>query len=139
MTVLSHGLSWVDLLFLGRSKAIATAVIQSAGGVALVDPGPTTCLPTLELGLQQQGIRWGDVRHILLTHIHLDHAGATGTIVSRHPHIGVFVHERGAAHLADPRKLIESASRLYGDRMDRLWGEIAPVPRDVLVTLIGGE
>ena len=139
MTVLSHGLTWVDLLFLGRSKAIATAVIQSAGGVALVDPGPTTCLPTLELGLQQQGIRWADVRHILLTHIHLDHGGATGTIVSRHPHIGVFVHERGAEHLADPRKLIESASRLYGDRMDRLWGEIAPVPRDALVTLTGGE
>jgi glyoxylase-like metal-dependent hydrolase (beta-lactamase superfamily II) len=139
MTVLSHGLTWVDLLFLGRSKAIATAVIQSAGGVALVDPGPTTCLPTLELGLQQQGIPWADVRHILLTHIHLDHGGATGTIVSRHPHIGVFVHERGAEHLADPRKLIESASRLYGDRMDRLWGEIAPVPRDALVTLTGGE
>jgi len=139
MAVLSHGLSWVDLMFLGRSKAIATAVIQSAAGVALVDPGPTTCLPTLELELQQHGIRWADVRHILLTHIHLDHGGATGTIVSSHPHIGVFVHERGAGHLADPRKLIESATRLYGDRMDRLWGEIAPVPGDALVTLTGGE
>jgi len=139
MTVLSHGLSWVDLLFLGRSKAIATGVIQSAGGVALVDPGPTTCLPTLELALQQQGIRWADVRHILLTHIHLDHGGATGTIVSKHPHIGVFVHERGAGHLVDPSKLIDSAARLYGDRMDLLWGEIAPVPRAALVTLTGGE
>src|SRR5687768_12015916 len=128
MSVLSHGLSWVDLVFLGRPKAIATGVIQSAAGAALVDPGPTTCLPTLELALQQQGVRWDDVRHILLTHIHLDHAGATGTIVAKHPHIRVFVHERGGGHIADPRKLIESATRLYGDRMTHLWGEIAPVP-----------
>src|SRR5688500_5109942 len=139
MTVLPHALSWVDPLFLGRSKAIATGVIQPAGGVALVDPGPTTCLPTLELALQQQGIRWADVRHILLTHIHLDHGGATGTIVSKHPHIGVFVHERGAGDLADPSKLIDRAARSYGDRMDLLWGEIAPVPRAALVTLTGGE
>ena len=139
MTVLSHGLSWVDLLFLGRSQAIATGIVQSPGGVALVDPGPTTCLPTLELGLQRQGVRWDDVRHILLTHIHLDHAGATGTIVRDHPHVGVFVHTRGAGPLADPAKLIDSATRLYGDRMDLLWGEIAPVPRDSIVSLAGGE
>ena len=139
MTVLSHGLSWVDLEFLGRPHAIATAVIQSAGGAALVDPGPSTCLPTLELGLQRQGVRWADVRHILLTHIHLDHAGAAGTIVRAHPHIRVLVHERGAPHVADPAKLVESARRLYGADMDRLWGEIAPVPRDRLVVLAGGE
>ena len=139
MTVLSHGLSWVDLLFLGRRHAIATGVIQSPAGVALVDPGPTTCLETLELGLQQQGVRMVDVRQILLTHIHLDHAGATGTIVRAHPQITVYVHERGAMHMADPQKLIESAARLYGDKMDRLWGEIAAVPRENLVALRGGE
>src|SRR5215204_2878465 len=118
MTVLSHGLSWVDLLFLGRPQAIATGVVQSAAGVAVVDPGPSTCLETLDLGLQQQGVRWADVRHILLTHIHLDHAGATGTIVRAHPHISVFVHQRGAPHMVDPQKLIDSATRLYGDKMD---------------------
>ena len=139
MTVLSHGLSWIDLLFLGRRHAIATGVIQSAAGVALVDPGPTTCLETLELGLQQQGVRMPDVRQILLTHIHLDHAGATGTIVRAHPQITVYVHERGATHMADPQKLIESATRLYGDKMDRLWGEFAAVPRENLVALRGGE
>jgi glyoxylase-like metal-dependent hydrolase (beta-lactamase superfamily II) len=139
VTILSHGLSWIDLLFLGRRHAIATGVVQSAAGVALVDPGPSTCLQTLELGLQQQGVRWADVRQILLTHIHLDHAGATGTIVRAHPHIQVFVHERGAGHMADPQKLIDSASRLYGDRMERLWGEIAPVPRSNLTILAGGE
>ncbi len=125
MNTLSHGLSWVDLQFRGRPQVIATGLVQGHGGVAIIDPGPTTCLPTLELGLQAHGIRWPDVRHILLTHIHLDHAGATGTIVREHPHIKVLVHERGAPHMADPRRLIESATRLYGDRMDRLWGEFA--------------
>ena len=139
MPALSHGLSYFDLDFLGRAHAIASAVIQSAGSAAIVDPGPTTCLPTLELGLQEHGVRWSDVRHILLTHIHLDHAGATGTILRAHPHIKVFVHERGAVHMADPQKLIDSAARLYGDRMALLWGDIAPVPLANLVTLSGGE
>ena len=139
MTVLSHGLTWIDLLFLGRANAIATAVVQSAGGTALIDPGPTTCLETLELGLQARGLRMTDVRQILLTHIHLDHAGATGTIVRAHPHIKVFVHERGATHIADPTKLLASATRLYGANMDRFWGEVAPVSRDSLVVLAGGE
>ena len=139
MAVLSHGLSYIDLEFLGRPHAIASGIVQSSGGVAIVDPGPTTCLSTLELGLQGHGVRWNDVRHILLTHIHLDHSGATGTIVREHPHITVFVHERGTPHMANPQKLIDSAARLYGDRMDRLWGEIAPVPAASLVTLRGGE
>lgn len=139
MTALSHGLAYIDLEFLGRRQAIASGIIHSGGGAAIVDPGPTTCLSTLELGLQQHGMRWDDVRHILLTHIHLDHAGATGTIVRAHPHITVFVHERGAGHMADPQKLIDSATRLYGDDMNRLWGEIAPVPAANLVTLAGAE
>jgi glyoxylase-like metal-dependent hydrolase (beta-lactamase superfamily II) len=123
-------LTWIDLQFLGRPHAIATAVVHSPGGAALVDPGPTTCLETLEAGLEQQGLSFADVRYLLLTHIHLDHAGAAGTIVRRHPHITVYVHERGATHMAEPQKLIDSAYRLYGDRMERLWGEIAPVPRE---------
>jgi glyoxylase-like metal-dependent hydrolase (beta-lactamase superfamily II) len=139
MTVLSHGLAYIDLEFLGRRHAIASGIIHSGAGAAIVDPGPTTCLSTLELGLQQHGVRWDDVRHILLTHIHLDHAGATGTIVRAHPHIKVFVHERGAGHMADPQKLIDSATRLYGDDMNRLWGEIAPVPAANLAMLAGGE
>src|SRR5262245_23223157 len=76
VNTLSEGLSWVDLQFHGRPQVIATGLVQGRGGVAIVDPGPTTCLPTLELGLQASGIRWPDVRQILLTHIHLDHAGA---------------------------------------------------------------
>jgi glyoxylase-like metal-dependent hydrolase (beta-lactamase superfamily II) len=139
VNTLSHGLSWIDLQFRGRSKVIATALVQAAGGVALIDPGPATCLPALELGLQASGVRWPDVRHILLTHIHLDHAGATGTIVRAHPHIEILVHERGAPHLADPRRLIESATRIYGDRMQDLWGELAAVPVENLRALRGGE
>jgi glyoxylase-like metal-dependent hydrolase (beta-lactamase superfamily II) len=139
MPVLSHGLSYVDLEFLGRRHAIASGIVESSAGVSIVDPGPTTCLATLELGLEQRGIRWDDVRHVLLTHIHLDHAGATGTIVRAHPHVLVFVHERGAPHLADPQKLIDSATRLYRGEMSRLWGEIAPVPEGNLRVLAGGE
>ena len=114
--------------------------MQSGGGVAIVDPGPTTCLRHARAAAcSEHGVRWDDVRHILLTHIHLDHAGATGTIVRAHPHITVFVHERGAPHMVDPQKLLDSATRLYGDEMDRLWGEFAPVPRRTLVALAGGE
>ena len=137
--VLGAGLSWVDLLFQGRPRAIATGVISGGGTLALVDPGPTSCLETLDLGLQKQGLRLADVTHLLLTHIHLDHAGATGTIVGRHPGITVLVHERGAPHMARPEKLIHSATRLYGDNMERLWGEFAPVPEKNLVSLRGGE
>jgi glyoxylase-like metal-dependent hydrolase (beta-lactamase superfamily II) len=139
MTTLSHGLCSVDLHFQGRDNVIASVIVESAGSVAIIDPGPTSCLEALELGLQGRGIRWADVRHILLTHIHLDHAGATGTIVREHPHVHVMVHERGARHLVDPTKLLDSATRLYGDHMDRLWGEFAPVPADRLVVLAGGE
>jgi glyoxylase-like metal-dependent hydrolase (beta-lactamase superfamily II) len=107
--------------------------------MALIDPGPSSCLESLDLGLQQQGLRLSEVTDILLTHIHLDHAGASGTIVRRYPHVKVFVHQRGAAHMTDPAKLMASAARLYGDQMDRLWGEFAPVPESNLTVLDGGE
>jgi glyoxylase-like metal-dependent hydrolase (beta-lactamase superfamily II) len=137
--ILAPGLSYVDLQFLGRPHAIATGVVTSAGETALVDPGPTTCLERLEEGLHAQGIRLADVTHILLTHIHLDHAGATGTIVKRHPHTRVLVHERGATHMIDPSKLLDSATRLYGSDMDRLWGEFRAVPSANVQALAGGE
>lgn len=137
--MLAAGMSWVDLNFLGRPHAIATAVIRAPGSIALVDPGPTTSLPALEEGLQRQGIPLSDVSDLLLTHIHLDHAGGTGTLVRRYPHLKVTVHKRGARHLADPTRLIESATRIYGADMDRLWGEVTAVPHDNLVPLEGGE
>jgi len=137
--VLSHGISGIDLEFLGRARAIATLLIDGADGVALVDPGPSSCLPTLETRLRHRGIGLADLTDLLITHIHLDHSGSVGVILRANPRIRVWVHERGARHLADPRRLVESASRLYGAEMDRLWGEIAPVPENCLVTLRGGE
>jgi glyoxylase-like metal-dependent hydrolase (beta-lactamase superfamily II) len=137
--VLAAGLSYIDLKFLGRAHAIATGVITSAAGTALVDPGPSSCLSALEEGLHAQGIHLADVTHLLLTHIHLDHAGAAGTIVRRHPHVQVVVHERGATHMIDPQKLLDSATRLYGADMDRLWGEFLAVPEGNVQPLRGGE
>ena len=128
MHTLANGLDYVDLQFLGRPEIIATAVLQSASGVALVDPGPATTLDGLMKTLAGQGIGVRDVRQILLTHIHLDHAGATGTLVKANPAIDVYVHDMGAPHLIDPTKLLASATRLYGQDMDRFWGEFAPVP-----------
>lgn len=133
------GVSYIDLHFERRPHAIATAVINTGGRVALVDPGPTSCLETLELGLNGYGVRVADVTDLVLTHIHLDHAGATGTLVRRNPALRVWVHERGAPHLVDPAKLLASASRLYGAEMDRLWGEVAPVPKENVSSLAGGE
>ncbi len=139
MQTIARGITFTDLMFLGKPRVIATAVLQSPGGVALVDPGPSTCLDTLRAALAGQGIALADVRTILLTHIHLDHAGATGSLVRENPEIEVYVHERGAPHMADPARLLLSATRLYGDDMDRLWGEFLPVPRDNLRVLSGNE
>ena len=139
MQTIARGITFVDLMFLGKPRIIATAVLQSAGGVALVAPGPSTCVGTLKAELAAHGIAVTDVRSIFLTHIHLDHAGATGTLCLENPNLQVYVHERGAPHMVDPAKLLSSATRLYGDDMDRLWGEFLPVPQDNVHVLEGGE
>jgi len=139
MISLANGLSYIDLQFRGISRAIATAVLDGPGGVALIDPGPSSTLPTLRASLERRGIALADVTSVLLTHIHLDHAGACGTLVRENPRLRVYVHEKGAPHMIDPAKLLASALRLYGDEMDMLWGEFLPVPADKLVVLRGGE
>lgn len=139
MLTLAAGLDYVDLNFLGVPEIIATAVLHHAGGVALIDPGPSTTHDNLRDALRRKGIEIGDVRQILLTHIHLDHAGVTGALVRENPTIEVFVHERGAPHMIDPSKLLASAGRLYGADMDRLWGDFVPVPADRVRILKGGE
>lgn len=130
---------YIDLNFRGSERVIATAVLLGPDGVTLVDPGPTSCLPALENGLLQRGLTLRDVRTLLITHIHLDHAGAVGTMVERVPSIRVHVHERGAPHMVDPAKLLASATRLYGDQMDTLWGAFLPVPTANVNVLKGGE
>ena len=139
MNSLATGIHYVDVQFLGYPNIIATAVLHAASGVALVDPGPTTSLGNLQAALSRAGIGMRDVRQILLTHIHLDHAGATGSLLDENPDIEVVVHERGAPHLVDPTKLVASAGRLYGQDMDRLWGDIRPVPPTALKVVRGGE
>jgi glyoxylase-like metal-dependent hydrolase (beta-lactamase superfamily II) len=139
MQTLAAGVSFIDLNFQQIPRIIATAVLHGPGGVALVDPGPSSTLPALRNTLAAAGIGPGDIRALLLTHIHLDHAGAAGTLVREHPGLRVYVHRNGAPHLVDPSKLLASAARLYGDDMDRLWGEVAAVPAEALDVLEGGE
>lgn len=120
----------IDLRHLGRARVIGSWVV----GEVLIDPGPASCLDALLDGLD--GLQ---PKAIALTHIHLDHAGATGTLAKRFPEVEVWVHERGARHLIDPSKLLASAGRLYGDDMERLWGEVLPVPAERIRALSGGE
>ncbi|MCW3066847.1 MAG: beta-lactamase domain protein [Solirubrobacterales bacterium] len=120
----------IDVMHLGRDRVICCWQV----GDVLIDPGPTSTVETLlaEIGDDRP-------RALYLTHIHLDHAGASGSLVERWPDLQVFVHERGAAHLIDPSKLMSSATRLYGDDMERLWGEMVPVPEANMHVLTGGE
>ncbi|MDQ2690623.1 MAG: MBL fold metallo-hydrolase, partial [Chloroflexota bacterium] len=120
----------LDLNFQGRSEAIAAYLVRSGDAVILVECGPGSTRAGLESGLAQEGLSPGDVTHLLLTHIHLDHAGAAGWL-ARHG-ADVYVHPVGAPHLLDPEKLIASATRIYRDRMDALWGEVLPVPKENL-------
>ena len=120
----------IDLLHLGREHVIASYLLDTDDGPALVDCGPTTCIDALEAGLETRGVALTDLRHLLLTHIHLDHAGAAGVLVRRNPALRVHVSPVGAPHVVDPERLEKSARRLYGDSFDSLWGELAPVPAD---------
>lgn len=120
----------IDVRHLGRERVICCWRVDDL----LIDPGPESSLEILVQALGDEA-----PRALLLTHIHLDHAGAAGAIVRRWPGVEVYVHERGARHLEDPSKLLASAQRLYGDEMDRLWGDVLPVPRERLRPLSGGE
>ncbi len=119
----------LDLRHLGRERVIGSYLLPG-DEPALVDCGPASCAEALRDALAGHGLRVGDVRHLLLTHIHLDHAGAAGTLVREHPGLTVHVSEIGAPHLVDPGRLERSARRLYGDDFDRLWGELLPVPEE---------
>ena len=109
---LAAGTTWIDLQFLGRPHRIASGLLHGSAGAAIIDPGPTTCLPALERALAALGTPLDAVTHLVLTHIHLDHAGAAGVIVERHPHIRVVVHRRGAPHLVDPTRLLDCFERI---------------------------
>jgi glyoxylase-like metal-dependent hydrolase (beta-lactamase superfamily II) len=120
----------LDLLHLGRERVIGAYLLDTAEGPALFDCGPTTCVPALKAALRDRGLELQDVPHLLLSHVHLDHAGAAGVLVREHPGLQVHVSPIGAPHLVDPTRLEKSARRLYGAEFDTLWGELAPVPME---------
>jgi glyoxylase-like metal-dependent hydrolase (beta-lactamase superfamily II) len=119
-----------DLMHTGSPRVVGAWLV----GDVIVDPGPSSCLAALLAGLGER-----EPRVIALTHVHLDHAGSTGTLLRRFPRAEVWVHERGATHMVDPSRLLDSAARLYGSAMGSLWGEVAPVPGDRVRVLRGGE
>ncbi|MGB2952089.1 MAG: MBL fold metallo-hydrolase [Gaiellaceae bacterium] len=119
----------LDLEFLGP-RVIGCYLLETEDGLALFDCGPATTVDALKRRLGERGLELGDVRHLLLSHIHLDHAGAAGSLTREHPGLRVHVSEIGAPHLVDPSRLERSARRLYGEDFDRLWGKLTPVPRE---------
>ena len=118
----------IDLHHQGIDRSIGCYLLDTEDGPALFDCGPATTVDALKAGLAAEGLALADVRHLLLSHIHLDHAGAAGVLVREHPGLQVHVSEIGAPHLVDPSRLERSARRLYGEAFDTLWGELAPVP-----------
>ena len=120
----------LDLLHGGADRRIASYVVETEDGLALHDCGPSSCVPRLRAALEERGIAFADLRHLLLSHIHLDHAGAAGVLVREQPQLLVHVSAIGAPHLVDPTRLEASARRLYGDAFDALWGELAAVPEE---------
>src|ERR1700730_5544750 len=138
-SLLMDSITTLDNLWMGRPRSIAAGLLESDGHRAVIDPGPGSTLETLHQQLQARGVGVGDLDAILLTHIHLDHAGATGALVRENPRLAVYVHKNGAPHMADPSKLLAPAARLWGDDLPRLFGETLPVPAENLRILEGGE
>jgi len=127
----------LDLNFQGRAHTIASYLMRHSGGGVLIESGPGSTRAALETRLAEHGLKAQDVTHVLLTHIHLDHAGASGWLARQGALI--HVHPVGAPHLLNPERLLVSAARIYGDQMERLWGEFLPVPQDKLVVLQDGD
>ena len=125
---MSAAVAPIDLLHGGAARTIGSYLLETPDGLSLFDCGPSSCIPALKDGLAERGVELGGIQNLLLSHIHLDHAGAAGTLVREHPGLQVWVSEIGAPHLLDPSRLERSARRLYGDAFDELWGELAPVP-----------
>jgi glyoxylase-like metal-dependent hydrolase (beta-lactamase superfamily II) len=120
----------IDLLHMGNERTIAAYVLDTEDGPALFDCGPATCVDALRAGLAERDLQLTDIRHLLLSHIHFDHAGAAGVLVREHPALQIHVSSIGAPHLVEPERLERSARRLYGDSFDTLWGELVPVPKE---------
>ena len=130
----------MDLRFMDTEEIIASFLLTGEGPTAIIETGPTTCIENLMRGLEDRGVSPEDVEKVFLTHVHLDHAGASGNLVELLPNAVFCVHEVGYPHLVDPSTLVKSATRIYGEEsMEEMWGEVRAVPEDRLVKLEGGE
>ena len=138
-TPLAAGVYQLDLRFQGHAGAVAAFLIAAGDDLVLVETGPGSTLPTLRAAVAEAGYDVTRLTHVVVTHIHLDHAGAAGTLLGEAPRARLFVHPAGAPHLVDPTKLLASATRIYGDAMERLWGAFEPVPAERVSTLADGE
>lgn len=136
---IADGVTRIDLQFQGRPQVIAAYLLYDGREAALIETGPASTAENLLAGIQAAGVPLEAVRHLIVTHIHLDHAGACGLLVQRMPWAKVYVHPVGAPHLADPSRLLASAARIYGDLLEPLWGKVIPVPSDHIVVVPDGE
>ena len=134
----ADGVYIIDTQHMAERGTVAVFLLRSDDGLILVESGPGSTLPTVKAGIREAGFDPKDIRHILLTHIHLDHGGGAGELV-RETGAKVYVHERGYKHLHDPSRLLDSATRIYGELMDELWGVIVPIPAENLISLTGDE
>ncbi len=145
--IASHGAStggsvdtWcLDLHFLGQPHAVAAYLLADGGELLLIETGPGSTIAALEAGVREAGFELEQLTGVVVTHIHLDHAGGAGAVLARAPRARFYVHPRGAPHMIDPSKLVASATRIYGADMDRLWGAFAPVPAERLTVLADGD
>ena len=133
------GIEVIDLDFMGADGVVAAYLLVGDDGLALIETGPSTTRQHLEAGIRAVGYSLGDVTRIIVTHIHFDHAGAAGALLCDHPNARLSVHPVGLPHLVDPSRLVSSATRIYGERMDELWGPIVPAPDDRVDALRDGE
>lgn len=138
-TPLAPGVFQLDLCFQGVAGTVAAYLIADGDALALVETGPGSTLPTLRAAVAEAGHELAALTHVVVTHIHLDHAGAAGAVLREAPRARFHVHPLGASHMVDPSKLLASATRIYGADMDRLWGAFEPVPADRLTTLADGD
>ncbi len=139
VTQLSPGTWQISLPFQGEPEIIGSYLLAGGNELAIIDPGPSSMLEHLLAAIREAGFEPEDVTHILATHVHLDHAGAAGSLVRRMPRAQVYVHSKGAPHLLDTTRVVASATRIYGARMHSLWGEIEPTPQERLHILEGGD
>jgi glyoxylase-like metal-dependent hydrolase (beta-lactamase superfamily II) len=136
---LGQGRQLLDLDFRDTEGLIAAYLVPEKEGWSLIETGPSTCREALLAGVNRAGVSPDEVRHVFVTHVHLDHAGGMGAVVASFPKATFFAHELGVPHLVDPTRLIASARRAWGAAADPLWGTIVPVPTPRIVALRGGE